>query len=276
MLIASFYRYAFLGASGCGKTSILSCIVGMQEFDSGTINVFGHQVNENFMARFGHNIGFMPQDMSLIPELTVKETVYFFGHLYQMSKEKLRERYSKLSELLELPPDEQRIERCSGGQKRRVSFCVSAIHEPELLILDEPTVGLDPLLREKIWDFMLHVTQNSKLTIIITTHYIEEASQASRCGLMRNGILLAEDTPSNIMMNNQCQTLEQSFLTLCSKQDISPNKNDEFTFIQMTAQNSSQQITIQEFIPQHRSKCKSQIFIALISKNFTQIKRQPA
>lgn len=284
ILIVSINRYALLGASGCGKTSVLSCIVGMLKFDSGSINVLGRRVDENFVARFGHKIGFMPQDTSLIPELTVKETIYFFGHLCQMSKDKLRKRYSMLSELLELPPDERRVEECSGGQQRRVSFCVSVIHEPELLILDEPTVGLDPVLREKIWDFMLRETRNSQLSIIITTHYIEEARLADRCGLMRNGILLAEDTPNKIMEKHQCETLEKAFLKLCTKQDKNPNKNDGFALKQSTSNDvnkiidldSYQRNTQKEPAHQQREKFKRQTFRALITKNFTQIKRQPA
>lgn len=96
-----------------------------------------------------------------------------------MSADRIRERYKLLKDLLDLPPGSRLLGHCSGGQKRRVSFAAAMVHEPELLILDEPTVGLDPILREKIWSFLVETTRTSKLAVIITTHYIEEAKQAN-------------------------------------------------------------------------------------------------
>lgn len=96
-----------------------------------------------------------------------------------MSGDRIRERYKLLKELLDLPFGSKHVGQCSGGQQRRVSFAAAMVHEPELLILDEPTVGLDPLLREKIWEFLVETTRTSKLAVIITTHYIEEAKQAN-------------------------------------------------------------------------------------------------
>ncbi|KAL7040383.1 hypothetical protein ACKWTF_000370 [Chironomus riparius] len=217
MTVAPGSIYGLMGASGCGKTTLLSCIIGMIPLDGGEITALGHKTQANEIQKAGHRIGYMPQETALIGELTIKETIYYFGKIFQMDFEKLRERYDMLHKLLELPRGDQRVEECSGGQMRRVSFAAALIHEPDLLILDEPTVGLDPILREKIWDFMLHVTRTSKLAIIITTHYIDEAKQADRCGLMRNGILLAEDTPLNIISRHEVDNLEEAFLKLCMK-----------------------------------------------------------
>ena len=182
-----------MGASGCGKTTLLSCIIGMIPLEGGQIIALGQKTQANEIQKAGYRIGYMPQETALIGELTIKETIYYFGQIFQMSIEKLRERYDMLHKLLELPNDDHKVENCSGGQMRRVSFAAAMIHEPDLLILDEPTVGLDPILREKIWTFMLDVTRTSKLAIIITTHYIDEARQADCVGLRRNGILLAAD-----------------------------------------------------------------------------------
>lgn len=212
------YRYGLMGASGCGKTTLLSCIVGMIPLDSGRIRVLGSEANT---SELGPRIGYMPQETALIGELTIKETIYYFGKIFQMDIDKLRERYDMLYKLLELPRGDQRVEECSGGQMRRVSFAAAMIHEPDLLILDEPTVGLDPILREKIWNFMLNVTRTSKLAIIITTHYIDEAKQADCVGLMRNGILLAEDTPNNIISRHEVDNLEEAFLKLCMRRGVS-------------------------------------------------------
>lgn len=131
--------------------------------------------------------------------MTVKETCYYFGRIYGMKDDKIREKFKILRDLLQLPPAKHLIKNCSGGQQRRVSFACAMIHDPELLILDEPTVGIDPMLREKyvkvkkrranenknlltnfrIWDFLVESTRNSKMAVIITTHYIEEAKQAN-------------------------------------------------------------------------------------------------
>ncbi|XP_058116541.1 ABC transporter G family member 20 [Anopheles ziemanni] len=209
--------YGLLGASGCGKTTLLSCIVGRKFLNDGEINVLGGTPGTAGSGVPGPRIGYMPQDIALVEEFTIKETIYYFGRIYGMSKEKIRERYKLLKHLLELPDDERYVGNCSGGQQRRVSFAAAMVHEPELLILDEPTVGLDPLLREKIWQYLVETTSTSKMAVIITTHYIEEAKQAGCIGLMRNGILLAEDSPGNILERFSCTSLEEAFLNLCQR-----------------------------------------------------------
>ena len=280
-----------MGASGCGKTTLLSCIVGMVNLDGGDINVLGHQTKANEVQKAGPKIGYMPQETALIGELTVKETIYYFGKIFQMDIARLRERYKMLKNLLELPRGDQRVEECSGGQQRRVSFAAAMIHEPELVILDEPTVGLDPILREKIWDFMLHVTRSSKLAIIITTHYIDEAKLADRCGLMRNGVLLAEDSPQNIISRYEVENLEEAFLKLCVKRGASEDAIDGDKAPTNTAQipenlelevrEDDDQIESIDQSPQNtnafkRRKYTSSTMRALFVKNYLQMKRQPA
>jgi ABC-type multidrug transport system ATPase subunit len=233
----------------------------------------------------------MPQETALIGELTIKETIYYFGKIFQVETEKLREQYKMLHNLLELPRGDQRVEECSGGQARRVSFAAAMIHQPDLLILDEPTVGLDPILREKIWDFMLQVTRTSKLAIIITTHYIDEAKQADRCGLMRNGVLLAEDTPRNIISRHEVENLEEAFLKLCVKKGVSEEalEDDKIQANVIVAQPDN--LELEERVDQNRNstgedapepnqimrkKFAGSTMRALFTKNYLQMKRQPA
>ncbi|XP_053946025.1 ABC transporter G family member 23 [Anastrepha ludens] len=210
--------YGLLGASGCGKTTLLSCLVGQRQLNSGEVTVLGMKPGQPGSGIPGARVGYMPQEIALVDEMTVKETIFYFGRIYGLKEEQIREKFKTLRSLLQLPPPKQLVKNCSGGQQRRVSFACAMIHEPELLILDEPTVGLDPMLREKIWDFLVDSTRNSKMAVIITTHYIEEAKKANCIGLMRNGVLLAEDTPTNIMIKFECNSIEDAFLILSQKQ----------------------------------------------------------
>lgn len=265
----------------------------MIPLDGGQITALGSRTKANEFQEAGPRIGYMPQETALIGELSVKETIYYFGHIFQVEMERLRERYTMLRNLLELPADDHRVEQCSGGQQRRVSFAAAMIHGPDLLILDEPTVGLDPILREKIWTFMLHVTRTSKLAIIITTHYIDEAKQADRCGLMRNGILLAEDSPNNIISRHQVGNLEEAFLKLCmnrgniSEDDIVDDKptangysspdhlelEERIDHDQIETMDESQAPIEARF---QRKEYAWGTLRALFTKNYLQMKRQPA
>nr|AIN44125.1 ABC protein subfamily ABCH [Laodelphax striatellus] len=200
--------YGLLGPSGCGKTTLLNCIVGRMNLDSGQIRM---------QAKKKSDVGYMPQDVALYSNLTIKETFNYYGGMYGMTMEQVDNRSGEVIKLLELPSDNSIVDTLSGGQQRRVSFGVALLHDPQLLILDEPTVGLDPLLSQSIWDHLLKLASHHKKSIIITTHYIEEARQANIVGLMRGGCLLAE-APPLLMSTHGAATLEQAFLSLCQKQ----------------------------------------------------------
>ena len=168
----------------------------------------------------------MPQEIALINEFTIKEMVWFFGTLFSLNSEAIKKRLKFLTELLELPEKDKFIRDCSGGQQRRISFALTLVHEPELLILDEPTVGLDPLLRNRIWEYFNDITKTRNVTVLLSTHYIEEARHSTRVGLMRKGIQIAEDTPDNIMLMMETTNLEEAFLRLSEKQELdSTNQN---------------------------------------------------
>lgn len=213
--------YALMGSSGCGKTTLLSCIVGSLNLDGGSVEVLGSFGSELPIRK----IGYMPQEYALINEFTIRDITYFFGRLYGMSEKKIKERFKVLSTLLELPKESKLVGECSGGEKRRISFVMSMLHEPELIILDEPTVGLDSLLRKKIWDYLKEQTTESQVTVIITTHYIHEASKADRVGLMRNGLLLAEEAPQTLINLFEVDSLQDAFIKLSLKQNVTGYSN---------------------------------------------------
>jgi ABC-type multidrug transport system ATPase subunit len=205
-----------MGASGCGKTTTISSIVGFSHFDSGTVEIFGKEPGRN-NSRFG----FMPQESALVESFTIRELLWFYGTIYGLTAERIREKTKFLVDLLELPDKNRFVKDCSGGQQRRISFAVSLIHDPELLILDEPTVGVDPVLRAKIWDYLVELTVHHKVTVLLSTHYIEEAKQSTTVGIMRNGVLMVEDSPRNILMKVGCEYLDDAFLYLSRKQESS-------------------------------------------------------
>ncbi|XP_068207094.1 ABC transporter G family member 20-like [Palaemon carinicauda] len=220
--------YGLLGPSGCGKTTLLGCIVNRLSLDSGEIFLYGYPPGSASAAVPGHRVGYMPQELALYVEFTIGETLSYFGRIHHLSSDKIRERTDFLVKFLDLPEPNRLINQLSGGQQRRASFAAALVHEPELLILDEPTVGVDPLLRSSIWQHLLDICKTGKTTIIITTHYIEEARQADKVGLMRGGRLLAETSPSSLISHFNMPSLEDIFLKLClqdaSEDDVKQGK----------------------------------------------------
>lgn len=237
--------YGLLGSSGCGKTTLLRCITGRIEVDSGDIYVLG----EKRRVIPGVTIGYMPQTISLIAQFTVKDTIYFFGRIYDVPEDTIRKRYTDLVELLDLPTDNRYIKNCSGGQQRRISFAASMVHQPKLLILDEPTVGTDPILRDRVWKYLIKICQEERTTVVMTTHYIEEARLANKVGLMREGTILIEKNPEKLLSMYNVDSLEEVFFILSSKQEqdsikVDKRKNTNFENINVGC--SSSEISLNE------------------------------
>lgn len=209
--------YGLLGPSGCGKTTLLRCILGRLHLDGGHVVVLGNRPGAPGHGIPGSLVGYMPQETALFNDLTIGETLKYFGYIHGMCSVHVQKRTDFLLQFLSLPEKNRIINTLSGGQKRRVSFAVALLQEPELLILDEPTVGVDPILRERIWEHLIKISKDTEheTTIIITTHYIEEARQADMVGLMRNGKLLAEDKPKKLLEVYKINSLETVFLKLC-------------------------------------------------------------
>ncbi|XP_043601858.1 ABC transporter G family member 20-like isoform X3 [Bombus pyrosoma] len=268
--------YSLLGASGCGKTTLLSCVVGVRKLDYGDIWVLGGQPGTKDSGIPGPRIGYMPQDVSLVGEFSVINALFFFGTISGMEKFEI-ERYIELKDLLQLPPRDRLVKNMSGGQQRRVSFAAALLQRPELLILDEPTVGLDPVLRDNIWNHLVQITKQEGVTVIITTHYIEEAKQSDKIGLLRNGQLLAESSPNELLERFQTDSLEEAFLTLSQQQaensrgnnmipDRSGGINPNYNLYDIGNGNTKQRM--------FQSNWKTRI-MALLYKNALQFLRHP-
>jgi ABC-type multidrug transport system ATPase subunit/ABC-type multidrug transport system permease subunit len=240
--------FGLLGPSSCGKTTLLRCLVGLLEPDSGSIRLFGSNSFSRPAAASGHakankfklcpclccagggpsssrsndckvpgsNVGYMPQDLGLYEDFTIAQLLTMFGNYMRMDTKLISERIKFMADFLELPDVNRQIQTLSGGQKRRVSFAIACLHMPPLIILDEPTVGVDPILRRSIWKYLRRLASEENKTIIITTHYIEEAAQADQVALMRAGEILVQDSPSKIIKANNSKTLEEAFLKICN------------------------------------------------------------
>nr|XP_020457516.1 ABC transporter G family member 23-like isoform X2 [Monopterus albus] len=213
--------YGLLGPSGCGKTTLLKCIVGTLKISRGHITVLGKPPAFPGHDVPGRMVGYMPQELALYNEFTISDTLTFFGRIYGLTGKETQVRMDFLIDFLDLPQKNSLVRNLSGGQRRRVSLGAALLQNPELLILDEPTVGVDPVLRAKIWQHLVEIVKTGKVSVIITTHYIEEARQANVVGLMRNGCLLAEGPPDAVMKQHSAITLEHAFLQLCEMSDQS-------------------------------------------------------
>lgn len=212
--------YGLLGASGCGKTTLLSCIVGRRRLNSGEIWVLGGKPGSKGSGVPGPRVGYMPQEIALYGEFSIRETFIYFGWCAGMTTQQADEKLEFLVKFLQLPSENRLVKNLSGGQQRRVSFAAALLADPELLILDEPTVGVDPVLRQNIWNHLVEVTKTGNKTIIITTHYIDETRQAGMIGLMRSGKLLAEESPTKLMEMHNTDSLEGVFLKLSRRQNM--------------------------------------------------------
>ncbi|MCL6617772.1 MAG: ABC transporter ATP-binding protein, partial [Anoxybacillus ayderensis] len=180
--------FGILGPSGAGKTTLVKMIAGIDMATEGTIHVLGARMpNLQTMAR----LGFMAQSDALYGELTALENLDFFASIYGLKGKKKKERIEDVLQLVNLTDDMKKaVHQYSGGMKRRLSLAAALLHEPEVLILDEPTVGIDPLLRQAIWEELERIRERGT-TIVVTTHVMDEAEKCMRLAMIRNGRLIA-------------------------------------------------------------------------------------
>jgi ABC-2 type transport system ATP-binding protein len=192
--------YGLIGPNGAGKTTAIKTMLGLLLPTSGTATILDTPIRN--IKQVIHRIGYMPQEISLAAELSIYENILFFGRLQCMSKRDIDARAEELLELVELQEFGDRlIEACSGGMKRRASLACSLIHDPPLLLLDEPTVGVDPDLRASFWQYFRDLTKKNGKTILLTTHYLTESEQCDIIGLLKEGMLACEGPPRDLKMN---------------------------------------------------------------------------
>lgn len=187
--------FGFLGPNGSGKTTVIRMIMGLITPTSGTGKVLGFDVStENEKIR--SHIGYMSQKFSLYEDLTVEENLDFYAGVYNLPKNKIKEKKKEILEMSDLIGRENMItSNLSGGWKQRLALGCSIIHEPEILLLDEPTGGVDPIARRQFWDIIYDLSKKG-VTILVTTHYMDEAEHCNFIGFLYYGNILSLDTPN--------------------------------------------------------------------------------
>ncbi len=201
--------YGLLGPNGAGKTTTIRLLCGLIKYETGEAFVLGSKVPDHSIAKY---LGYMPQETALYKGLSVQQNMEFFGEIYGLKKQKIADRICELLKFIDLEKwKTELVENLSGGMKHRVSLACALIPEPKLLFLDEPTVGVDPELRVSFWKYFNDLKDNG-ISILITTHYMDEARHCDRIGFMKSGTLIAEGEPDEIMRISGKTSLEDAFL----------------------------------------------------------------
>ncbi len=213
--------FALLGPNGAGKSTLIHCTAGLAQPTSGTIRVFGHDAIDDYgLAR--QAVGLAPQEPNLDWFLTVGETLDYHAGYFGMPKRERRERTTELLETFSLTEKrDERTRTLSGGMKRRLILARAMMHRPRLLILDEPTAGVDVELRLELWHYVKRINQEGT-TILLTTHYLEEAEQlCDRIAFINEGRIVGEGTSAELAARYEVANLEDAYLTLVGRSELS-------------------------------------------------------
>ena len=213
--------FGLLGPNGAGKSTLIHCTTGLAMPTGGSIRVFGHDAVENYgEARTA--IGLAPQDLNIDHFLTAEETLDYHGGYFGMPRKERRERTAELLETFSLTSKRKdRTRTLSGGMKRRLILARALMHRPRLLILDEPTAGVDVELRLELWHYVQRINAEGT-TILLTTHYLEEAEQlCSRTAFINHGEIVAAGTNRELAERYGVNTLEDAYLALVGRKELS-------------------------------------------------------
>ena len=205
--------FGFVGSNGCGKTTTMKMLTGLLPPSDGEALLFGKPLDASDMAA-RLRVGYMSQSFSLYTELTVRQNLDLHARLFHLPASKARSCFATLVEQFGLSEHlDQRTSDLPLGIRQRLSLAVAIVHEPEMLILDEPTSGVDPLARDRFWELLIDLSRNQGVTIFVSTHFMNEAERCDRVSLMDSGRVLATDTPGDLAKRRGAATLEDAFIS---------------------------------------------------------------
>ena len=204
--------FGFLGSNGCGKSTTMKMLTGLLQASEGEAWLFGRKV-ENADMETRRRVGYMSQAFSLYSELTVRQNLVLHARLFHVPEEDIPARVAEMAGRFDLEPIMDTLpDALPLGQRQRLSLAVAMVHKPEMLILDEPTSGVDPIARDQFWQMMIDLSRKDKVTIFISTHFMNEAERCDRISLMHAGRVLVSDTPAAIVRHRGSATLEEAFI----------------------------------------------------------------
>jgi ABC-2 type transport system ATP-binding protein len=217
MTIRAGETFGLIGPNGSGKTTLIRMLVGLVRPTSGTISLLGQRVPNGRIAR---QLGYMTQLSALYLDLTARENLRFFANIYGLRGKEQNRRILEMLERVDLAERANDVVGTfSGGMRQRLSLACALIHHPRLVLLDEPTVGVDPELRRSFWHYFHQLNQEG-VTILISTHHLDEAARCTRLGLMRFGTLLAQDTPAQLLQQAGKTDMEEAFLYFANRTEV--------------------------------------------------------
>jgi ABC-2 type transport system ATP-binding protein len=200
-----------IGPSGAGKTTLIRAIVGRQRVTGGKVTVFGLEAGS---SKLRPRVSYMTQEVSVYADLTVQQNVLYFARMFGLKGKRALEACAEALRRVDMSDRiGVMVSSLSGGQKQRVSLAIALLGDPELIVLDEPTVGLDPVLREQLWQLFRELAEAGK-TIVISSHVMDEAERCDDLLLIRNGQLVAHETPHRLCERTGTKSVEQAFLKL--------------------------------------------------------------
>lgn len=217
--------FGFLGPNGAGKTTALKILSGLLKPTSGTMNVAGFDVYTE-SEQIKKNIGYMSQRFSLYEDLTVFENMRFYGGIYGMSKTDIKSRTDYFLYKLNFQDiRNKQVKDVPLGWRQKLAFCVSILHDPPIVFLDEPTSGVDPVTRRQFWNLIYEAAHDGK-TVFITTHYMDEAEYCTRVTIMKDGEIKALDEPGVLKKRYKAENMNQVFLKIASSYEDFTKKED--------------------------------------------------
>lgn len=207
---------AIVGPSGWGKTTFIKIALSLLPVMGGSVKIFGRNAGDPSIGVSGPNVGYMPQENALPSDLRVRDSLIFFGLLNNMSINDVRDKIDFVLKQVDLVERSRMfIFKLSGGMKRRLSLAIALFHSPPLLILDEPTVGCDPILRFRIWNLLRCMSEQNGVCVLITTHYYEECREADSINFMRGNIFLLQSSPRRVMKMTGSNKMDEALLKIC-------------------------------------------------------------